>query len=380
MRESIRLGRVAGVAVGLHWSVLVIFLLVAQGLAVQVLPQTVEGESTAAYWVTALGVAVLFFGSLLAHELAHALVARRFGIEVERITLWMLGGVAQLAGEPPTARADLLVAGVGPAVSLLAAGTSAALAWGTDLLGGPALLVAGLAWLAGINILLAAFNLLPGAPLDGGRILRALLWRRSGDHDRAVLGASRAGRVLGMLLVVAGALELVATNQFFGGMWLMLIGWFLAAAATAEGEASRRGTLVGGLRVVDLLRGPVEPLTTYATVERALERAVEERVDLYPVVDFEGRFAGVVTGADLARVPPGRREEHRVAELTVALTPQQHATPDEPASAVLTRTGGAAPIAVLDGERLVGLVTPADLEWALRRASLGDHTPATTGS
>src|SRR5579884_1277582 len=173
MRESVHLGRVAGIRIGLSWSLLPAFVLIAWSLADGQLPFEVPGYSSRAYWVVGVVTSVAFFAGLVAHELSHALVARRRGLEVRGIVLWLFGGVAQMEGDMDNARTELLVAVVGPATSLLIAGVGALGAWGLDSAGVSPIVVAALAWLAVINGLLGVFNLLPAFPLDGGRLLRA---------------------------------------------------------------------------------------------------------------------------------------------------------------------------------------------------------------
>jgi Zn-dependent protease len=194
MKQTVPLGRVAGIPVGMHWSVLVMVIMIGWLLGVQILPGTTPGQPAAVYWAVAVPCAVTFMAALLAHELAHSLVARRHGVPVTSITLWALGGISELGGEPPTARADLRIAAAGPATSLAAGLIFGGLAAAVRAGGGPGIAVAALGWLAAVNVLLAAFNLLPGAPLDGGRILRAVLWRRTGDRMRAAQSAAAAGR------------------------------------------------------------------------------------------------------------------------------------------------------------------------------------------
>jgi Zn-dependent protease len=167
--QNVRLGRVAGIPVGANWSVAVILVIIADILAVSVLPADVPHRPTALYWLVAIVAAALFLACLLAHELAHALVARRNGVGVRSITLWMLGGVAELEGDPPSAAADLRIALAGPAASLAAGGVFLAAAALIGQARGPAVVVAAASWLAVMNGVLAVFNLLPGAPLDGGR-------------------------------------------------------------------------------------------------------------------------------------------------------------------------------------------------------------------
>src|SRR5690606_35761152 len=169
----------------------------------------------------------------LGHELAHALTARRYGVEARRITLWLLGGVSELDTDAPTPRAEFLIAAAGPAASLVFGGVAAVGTLLAGFAGASPLIVVALTWLAGVNVLLAVFNLLPGAPLDGGRIVRAVMWRLRGDKDRAQIAANRAGVVVGILLAALGGLQILFLNNF-GGLWLALIGWFLISAARAE--------------------------------------------------------------------------------------------------------------------------------------------------
>ena len=245
MKQSVRLGRVAGIPVGAHWSVAVILVIIAELLAVTVLPGAFPHQSAGLYWVVAGAAAVVFLASLLAHELAHALVARRNGVGVRSITLWMLGGMAELDGDPPSAGADLRIALAGPAASLAAGVVLFGAGVAIGAAGGPGVAVAAATWLAVMNGILAVFNLLPGAPLDGGRVLRAVLWRHYGDRGRAERGAARAGRVLGAVMIGLGIGELLALRSL-GGLWLMLIGWFLITAAAAEEKAAAAKTALAG--------------------------------------------------------------------------------------------------------------------------------------
>lgn len=238
MRQTVRLGSVRGIPVGLHWSLLVIAGLLSAQLYANLLPELVPGRSSLAYAVVAGATAVAFLASILAHELGHALVADRLGVRVRRVTLWLLGGVAELADEAPRPGAELRIAVAGPAVSVgigILSGTIAAV---LALANAPDLVVGGLAWLAIINLFLAVFNLLPAAPLDGGRILRAALWRHHGDRVRATITASRAGQVVGWALVALGVVEILTSTA--SGIWTALVGWFVLSAARAERERAER--------------------------------------------------------------------------------------------------------------------------------------------
>src|SRR3954471_8530676 len=251
MRASISLGRIAGIRVGINASVFLIVAILVAGLATGRLPAAFPGRSIVAYVIAAIIAAVLFLASLLAHELAHSLVARRNGIEVESIVLWLLGGVAQLRGEAKTPGADFRIAIVGPLTSFALAAIFGLAAAGVASLGTAGLPFGVLAYLAATNGMLAIFNLIPAAPLDGGRVLRAALWRWRGDREAAAVTAARAGRVVGFLLVGLGLLQTFVTGTF-SGIWLALVGWFLISAATAEEQQAQMGSRLSGVRVGDV--------------------------------------------------------------------------------------------------------------------------------
>jgi|SRR5436305_534922 Zn-dependent protease len=236
MSESLHLGRIGGIRIGANWSLLPILFLISWSLAVVLLPAAAPGFTGWGYWFFALLTAAAFYASLLAHELSHAFLARRHGVAVRGIVLWLFGGVAQLEGDTPDARSELQVAAAGPATSLGIAAIAAVLAWLLDLVGASSLMVAAASWLAGVNALLAVFNLLPAFPLDGGRILRALLWRRWSDRLRATAVAAKVGQIAGYGVIAVGALEFLVGGGALGGIWLALVGWFITVAARQQNE------------------------------------------------------------------------------------------------------------------------------------------------
>src|SRR5256714_7596844 len=191
MTDSLSLGRIAGIRVGLNWSLVVVIALIAWTLATGSFPSAAPGQGAGAYWAAGLVAAVLFLASLLAHELAHSVVAQRLGVRVEGITLWLFGGVSRLSGDVRSSRAEALIAVVGPITSLVLAGLFFLVGAGVSAGYGPGLAATTAGWLGTINIILAVFNLLPAFPLDGGRVLRALLWGRTGDRIRATRIAAR---------------------------------------------------------------------------------------------------------------------------------------------------------------------------------------------
>ncbi len=362
MRPTVRLGSIAGIPVGVHWSVLVIMLLLGQGLATGVLPTGAPGRSAAAYWTVAAAVTVLFLLSLLAHELSHAVVARHYGVPVRRITLWLLGGVAELEAEPPHARADLLVAIAGPLASLGAAAVFGAAAGGVYLTGLAPLAWVALGWLALVNAVLAVVNLLPGAPLDGGRVLRAALWWWRGDRAFAARTAARAGLGVSVLLIAGGTLQIFWTADL-SGLWLVLLGWFLFFAGQAEQSDARLRTALAGLTVRDAMTPP--PVSGYVTqhlLDFAEIAATGPPADAYPVLDPDGRPTGLVTLFAMARVPEARRPGTTLRDLRIPLDRLAVLSPGAPLEEAARRVAASRlPALVLDQGVLVGLLTTADL-------------------
>jgi Zn-dependent protease len=368
---SFPLGRWRGVEVYAHWSLLLTVVLFAAALATGTLPDAHPGDTRTAYWLAAVATSLVFFLSLLAHELAHALVARGYGIEVKRITLWMLGGFTQLGGPSPTARADGLVALAGPATSLgigLVSG-ALALAVGTSGLLGSALL-----WLAWVSVVLAVFNLLPGAPLDGGRVLRAMLWSHYDDRDRAALVAARTGKMLGWVLIGVGLL-----NAFAGlaaGLWLALVGWFILGGATAE-QAAARDEHLAGVTAAEVMSPDPVVAPVWWTVDQMVAHLSPARITsgVFPVADLDGRTIGVVTLADLDAVPPTHRADTRLEALAVHHAAPVIVTPDADAAEVAAQIrpqGGTA--VVEEAGRTVGVITELELGHAAHLSLLGWHT------
>jgi Zn-dependent protease/predicted transcriptional regulator len=378
--KGFTLGRLAGIRVSVNWSVLVIFGLVAVTLAEGRLPQTYPGYPAVAYWALGCVAAVVFFASLLAHELAHAVVARRNGIEVEGMTLWMLGGIARLKSEARTPGAELRIAGVGPLTSALLGVFFALLATGLAMLPVPGLIAETVAWLAAINILLALFNSIPAAPLDGGRLLRAFLWKRTGDRTRAAESAAAAGRGFGWLLVFYGFVSMLVTGSP-AGLWSALIGGFMIVAATAEGRHAQLRGALDGVAVAQVMTPDPVTVPARLTVEQFLERAPfgHYRHTAFPVVTAEGAPVGLVTASRIDRAPPGERHTTTLADVMCPLDEVATASPQEPVSDVLPRLASAGERRVLvlhpGSGALVGIVSHSDINRAI--TWLTRHPPGT---
>ncbi|MEU8798249.1 site-2 protease family protein [Spirillospora sp. NPDC048819] len=377
MRESIRLGTIAGIRVGLNVSVLVIVAILVFGLAFGRFPEVYPGHGVWAYLLAGTISAVLLLASLLAHELAHAVVARRNGIEVSGITLWLLGGVAQLRGEPRTAGADLRIAVIGPITSLAVGAVFAAAATLAAAADGPELIVATLAYLGGINAILAVFNMIPAAPLDGGRVLRAFLWWRRGDRTGAAVTAARAGRVFGLALIALGFVQFVV-GAGFGGLWLALIGFFLVTAAGAEEQQTRVNAALKDVRVADVMTPDPFVADANTPVQDLVDNVVlTHRYSTYPL-GADGRLAGLVTLNRVRATPPDQRRTLRLADIACPPDEVPTAHPDDPLPDLLPRMAGCTDgrAVVLDDEgHVIGLITPSDIARALQTSDLRGSRP-----
>ncbi len=362
MDSSVRLGRVAGIEIGLHWSLAIVFVLIAWTLAGQVFPELAPGQSQLAYWLVSCLAVLLFYVSLLAHEMGHALVARRLGVHVEGITLWLFGGVARLGGDAATAGAEAKIAIAGPIVSLVLAVSFGLATFVLDAAGGPALIEAGCFWLGFSNGTLLLFNLVPAYPLDGGRLLRAWLWRRRGDRYRATATAALLGRAFGFVIIGLGLLALFFERDL-GGVWLIFIGLFVMSAARNEEAHVMMNGALSGLLVSDVMSRDPMLAPGWITVEEFMRTYLPmQRAAAYPLKTFEGAPDGMVTLARLAEVPPESRRTTRVRDVGVGLDEVPHAAPAEPVSAIVNRfLSSDGLVLVLEGGRLVGLVTPTDI-------------------
>ncbi|SFG94289.1 site-2 protease family protein [Streptomyces mirabilis] len=367
MRGSIRIGSVRGVTVRAHWSVPLIMLLFAYGLADRTLPAYAPGLAPVAYAVAGVGGTLLLLVSLVVHEAAHALMARRAGVRVRDVTLWALGGITRME-RPATAPTAFAVAVSGPLASLLLGGAVIGGALGVHATLGWRLPVAVLGWLGGINVLLGVFNLLPAAPLDGGRVLQAALWWRTGDQERAQRAAARGGQIIGMALVLVGWLAFVRGAP--GGLWLMVVALFLAGTAAAERRWAQLALTLRGVAVAEAMSTPVATGPDWLTVDRFLsDVAARTRHSVLPLLDFEGRPSGVVRLRRLTTVPSGRQQTLPVRVLATPVSQCTLAAPDEPLTTVLARlgAGGGLPILVMQGGHLDGIITAHDIQRLYQR-------------
>jgi Zn-dependent protease/CBS domain-containing protein len=363
VNPTFQLGRIAGIRIGVNWSWLIVFALIVWSLAAAVFPSQNPGLSDGEYVAMAVVAAVLFFASLLLHELGHALQARRDGVEIEGINLWLFGGVAQLKGSFPSAGAEFRIAIAGPLVSL-ALGVFFVLV--AAALGLPNAGDGVVAWLGFTNLILLAFNLLPALPLDGGRMLRSALWYFRGDLQWATWVAAAVGRGFGFLLIGLGLFMFVAEGTF-SGAWLAFIGWFLLQAATAEARYVATRQALDGLRVRDLMvREPVTVDADLTLGEFVDHVAPSRRFTTYPVLE-QGRPIGLLAFRSVVSVPRGEWNTRRVRDTMVPVAEIPRLTEGESAVEALAELSASDLNRglVIDDSRLTGLLSITDLARAL---------------
>jgi Zn-dependent protease/predicted transcriptional regulator len=363
---SWRVGRIAGIEVRIDssWAVIALLITYSMYLRLSVLYPELSGGGAVGLAIVS---AVLFFGSVLVHELAHAVVSQARGIRVQDITLFLFGGATRARVESRGPGDEFLIALVGPLTSGLLAGLFGIVAsLGRDLLSRP--LAGTLGYLAWTNLLLAAFNLVPGFPLDGGRLLRAAIWKTTGSLGRATQIASMAGQAVGWLLVAAGVASLLA-GDLAGGIWFAFIGWFLVQAARSSYQELQLQQLLRGVEAEDVMAADLVRIPP----ELSLQEAVDDYFMRYDhgafPVEEQGRTIGLLTLRGIRRVPREQWPTHRVRDHMVPLSDQVVVAPDARMDGVLGKLQDSQANRVLvaqDGE-VVGIITPTDLTRWLRR-------------
>ncbi|HVG97121.1 MAG TPA: site-2 protease family protein [Chloroflexota bacterium] len=365
-RSSLTLGRIAGIRIAVHYTWLFVFLLVTGSLAGGYFPLAYRGWAPASYWAAGVAAALVLFASVLVHELGHSLVALRRGVAVESITLFIFGGVSALEEEASGAGDEFLIAVAGPLTSYALAGGF----WGVRGAlppDSPAGAVAGYA--ATLNLILGTFNLLPGFPLDGGRVLLAAIWAVSRDRLLATRIASYVGQAIGLLLVLGGLAQLL-NGGLLNGLWTAFVGWFLNSAAEQTRHAQEFRHSVAGIAVGSMMdaRPPVAA-PTMGLDEFVSQYVLRQGRRALPVCDGAGRLVGLITASDARRVP---REAWPATSVGQAMTrpPLKTAGPrtglDEALRLLADGDYHQVPV-VEDGDRLVGMLSRADVLRFLRR-------------
>jgi Zn-dependent protease/CBS domain-containing protein len=363
--RAFRLGRLFGIRIGVDPSWFLVFVFITWSIAGGFAAQHTSWSSLGV-WAAAVSASLIFFASILLHELGHSVTSILLRVPVRSITLFLFGGVAELGAEPRRARDEFLIAVAGPATSLLLS-----LAFGVLWLavGGdhPVAVVAG--WLAAVNLGVGLFNLLPGFPLDGGRVLRAVLWGLTDDLARSTRWAGRVGTVVGGLFVTLGAAIAVSTGNLVYGVFLGFMGWFLVRTARQHVLLATRNERLRGVRAGQLVGERATPVVDgWATLEDAAAGPLGRGEATAALVEEDGALVGVLDGARLSAVPEPRRAYHQVRQ---EMTPIGALKAITSAASLLValetmNRERAGALAVLEGDRLLGVLTREDLVRVLR--------------
>jgi Zn-dependent protease/CBS domain-containing protein len=359
MQGSLFVGTIGGFRIGIHYTWLVAMALVTWSLAAGVFPSQYPGWGVGAYWLAGFLAALALFASVLVHELAHSFAARSRGIGVEDITLFIFGGVARIKAEASTPRDEFLIAVVGPLASL----GLAALAWLANALVGEASgpLGAVLFYTASANAILAVFNLIPGFPLDGGRVLRAIIWGTTGSVERATRAASMVGHLVGFIFIGIGIFQALG-GSIVSGLWTIFIGWFINSGAETSRRQTETQSVFRGVKVADLMaQDPATADPNLSISDFVHDYAIRRGLRALPVIVGD-RVFGIVSVTDARKAPLAEWDSTPIA---LILTRDDLAvvrpTDDANAALAVMTARDVNQVLVMDGDRLVGVLTRTSL-------------------
>ena len=370
LQSSFRLFTIKGIEVGVHYSWLIIFALVTWSLSQYVFPSITEVAplSQVEYWILGAITAVLLFASVLIHELAHSFMALARGMQARSITLFIFGGVSNLSGEAKEPRTEFLVAIVGPLTSFALAGIAFALGSAFsqphfDLV---------ISYLFLINLVLGIFNLIPGFPLDGGRVLRSILWKVTGSNRKATEWAANVGKIVAYLMFAYAIFQILDGRNFVGGLWTAAIAWFLHQAAGASVEQLNIETRLRRVRVRDIVRADGTTIPPELTVQQLVDQHILPSARRAMPVARDGALIGIVTISDIAKVPPEQRTNVPVGDVMGGRETLHTVQADSPVLAAfsLLAEHDLEQLPVLDGQQYLGLLTRRDVarQLELRQA------------
>ena len=360
--RRITLFKMLGFEVRVDASWLLIAFLIAWSLAVGVFPNELPGLLTGTYWWMGIAGALGLFGSIVIHEFSHSIVARHYGVPIKGITLFIFGGVAEMEEEPPNPKTEFLMAIAGPLASVAiggvfyAIGAAAQTSWPIEFL-------AVVGYLSSTNWLLAGFNMIPAFPLDGGRVLRAALWQRSGNLVRATRTAAFAGSSFGTLLIVGGVLQLLWGN-FVGAVWWFLLGMFLRMVSAASYHRVLLQSVLKGEPVRRFMNRNLVSVPPDITVQDLVDNYIYKyHRKMFPVVTDSQQLVGCVSTEQVKKLPRSEWSQHNLREIAQPCSRQNTITPDTDAAKVLSIIGRAedSPLLVVENDQLVAFVSPQDL-------------------
>lgn len=326
MRNSFQIGKLFGISIRIDYSWFIVFALVAGSLGYSYFPEVYPGWSSVKYWLMGIIAALTFFSSVLAHELAHSLVSKSRGVPVHSITLFIFGGVARLSDEPKSPGSEFWMAVAGPATSI-----GLGIVFGVLYLATKKTMItfsalAGL--LLGVNVFVAAFNLLPGFPLDGGRIFRSIIWKITGNLRKSTRIASVMGRIIAYLLILLGVARGVIFGDWFYGMWTAFIGWFLRNAALSSYRQLALRETLQGVKASEVMISDCQELPGDLTIQELLDSYVPNIHRCFPVMD-NGHVIGIIAMQSVREIPREQWKTTRVEQVMIPFAEVKAVHPDD---------------------------------------------------
>jgi Zn-dependent protease len=360
--QPVSLFKIWGFEIKVNWSWLILAALVIWSLATGLFPEYYKDLTSSAYWWMGGAGTLGLFLSIVFHELSHSLVARRFGLTIKGITLFIFGGVAEMEDDPPDSRAEFMMAAAGPLSSILIGIIMYIFYYFGQKSDWPVEVNGVFAYLAWVNMVLAAFNLVPAFPLDGGRVLRSVLWNWKKDLRWATDISSKIGSGFGILLIIIGVIYIFRGN-FIGGMWWFMIGLFLRSTAQVSYQQLMAKTIFHAEKVKDLMvKNPMTVPRSITLAEFIRDYVYKFHFQMYPVLSF-GKLTGCITVKQAAAVPREEWSEHTVSEVALPCSEGTAVGPEEDAYkalAIMNRTGNSR-LLVVDGDKLVGVIALKDM-------------------
>lgn len=369
MGNAFNLGKLFGIQFRLHYTWFIIFILITASLSWQVFPNSYPDWPLFLYWVMGIITSLLFFTSVVAHELAHSLVGRANGIPVKSITLFIFGGVSLMTKEATKAKDELLMAGAGPACSLAISGLFGLFWFLTQGVVEP--LAAMALWLAYVNLMLAVFNLIPGFPLDGGRVFRSLSWRVTGNYRRSTQVATRVGQGIGYLFMLGGILIVFLSPfglNWFSGLWLVFIGWFLENAASASYRQAQWREVLQRFSASQVMTTNCAAVPPNITVSQLVQGYILTGGHQCFLIADEGRLEGILMLHDIKSIPQHNWGVTQVKEIMTPVDKLRTTYPDQNALGILEQMDESEinQMPVVSEGGVIGLVTRDSLMGFLR--------------
>ncbi len=365
---SVNTGKILAIPIRIHWTLWLVFLLIAWSLADGYLPSVYPSFNAATDWAIGIVSAILLFISVLLHELSHSYIAKKNGLPITRITLFFFGGVSEMGEEPKDPGLEVRMAAAGPLTSFAIAGVLGALWFVTARVTAYQPAIAVLGYNALINVALGGFNLIPAFPLDGGRVLRGSLWGRSKSLLRATRTATRVSEILSLLMIAAGLLLVVVTGNIFNGLWTIFLGWFIRSGAETSLKQTEMTEALHGISVGDIMTKDLLTVSPDISVQKLVtDYFLIHPHGGYPVVRND-KLEGVVTMSSVRSIPAEKREIETVGQAMVPFDRIVTISPSASAAEALQKLAekNIGRLLVTDGDRIIGMITRGDLMKTIR--------------